>query len=140
MLLVRNVNVRADPIDFDLMRTLNGKPFPSTGRDRSFGTVKGRGGPLTHFVVDDARGRFEDAHVHGAVSRFAAKGGLDILFPAFTAFHGFDVDAIARPSLDRVSLSGFPRLGGTSREQRRSIRRGSTSILGRAHRSSRRTG
>ena len=113
VLLVRNVDLRADPIDFDLIRTLNGKPFPVDWQGQIFGTAKGRGGPLTHFVVDDARGRFEDAHVRGAVSRFAAKGELDILFPAFTAFHGLDVDAeqIDLRSIEYLYPS-FPPLGG----------------------------
>ena len=49
----------ADPVDFDFIRTLNGKPFPL----RLAGTVvrhgaSARGGPLTNFVVDDARGTF----------------------------------------------------------------------------------
>jgi translocation and assembly module TamB len=92
LLLVRNVDVRADPVDFDLIRTLNGKPFPEDWQGQLVGTVKGRGGPLTHFYVDDAQGSFTDAHVRGAVSRFSAKGELDILNPAVTAFHSLFVD------------------------------------------------
>jgi translocation and assembly module TamB len=113
ILLVRNVDLRAEPMDFDLIRTLNGKPFPVDWQGQLFGTVKAGGGPLTHFYVDDARGRFEDAHVPGAVSRFAAKGELDILQPAFTAFHGLYVDA---GSIDLRSIEylypAFPRLKG----------------------------
>lgn len=113
VLLVRNVDLKADPITFDLIRTLNGKPFPYDWRGDIFGTAKARGGPLTHFVVDDARGRFEDAHVRGAVSRFSGHGELDILYPALTAFHHFDVDATA---LDLRTIEflnpAFPRLGG----------------------------
>ena len=113
VLLVRGVDLRADPMDFDLIRTLNGKAFPVDWQGRLVGTVKARGGPLTHFVVDDARGTFDDAHVQGAVSRFAAKGELDILNPAFTAFHGFHVDA---GSIDLRTIEylypAFPRLKG----------------------------
>lgn len=113
VLLVRNVDLRAQPMDFDFVRTLNGKPFPVDWQGQLTGTVKARGGPLTHFVVDDARGTFEDAHVKGAVSRFAGKGELDILNPAFTAFHGFFVDA---GSIDLRSIEylypAFPRLNG----------------------------
>src|SRR6185369_12087070 len=47
LLLVRHVDLKADPVDFDLLRTLNGKPFPEDWRGRIFGTVKARGGPLT---------------------------------------------------------------------------------------------
>ena len=113
VLLVRNVDLRADPMDFDLIRTLNGKPFPVDWQGRLIGAAKARGGPLTHFVVDDARATFEDAHVPGAVSRFAGKGELDILNPAFTAFHGFNVDA---GSIDLRTIEylypAFPRLKG----------------------------
>ena len=74
--------------------------------------MKARGGPLTHFVVDEAHGEFRDAHVPGAESRFSGNGELDILFPAFTAFHGFHVDVdVARSSHDRVPQSSVPAIG-----------------------------
>jgi translocation and assembly module TamB len=114
VLLVRDVDIKADPVDFDLIRTLNGKPFPVDWQGQLFGSVKGRGGPLTHFFVDDARGVWRDTHVQGAESRFSGRGELDILYPAFTAFHGFDVNV---GSLDLRSIEylypSFPRLGGT---------------------------
>jgi translocation and assembly module TamB len=114
VLLVRNVDLRANPVDFDLLRTLNGKPFAEDWQGQLYGTVKGRGGPLTNFVVDDVDARFEDAHVRGAVSTLRGKGELDILKPAYTAFHGFDVNA---GSIDLRTIEflfpAFPRLGGT---------------------------
>lgn len=113
VLLVRGVDLRADPVDFDFIRTLAVKPFPIDWQGQLFGTVKARGGPLTHFYVDDGRATFMDAHVKGAVSRVSGHGELDILEPAFTAFHGFDVDA---QSVDLRSIEylfpSFPRLGG----------------------------
>jgi translocation and assembly module TamB len=113
VLLVRNVDLRANPVNFDLLRALNGKPFTQDWQGDLYGTVRGRGGPLTNFVVDDAKAMFQDAHVPGAVSRFSGKGELDILLPAFTAFHGFDVDAT---SIDLRTIEylfpNFPRLGG----------------------------
>lgn len=113
VLLVRNVDMRADPMDFDLLRTLNGKPFPLDWQGQIFGTVKARGGPLTNFVVDDARGTYHDKHVAGAVSRFSARGELDILRPAFTVFHGLEVEA---PAVDLRTLQAvnpnFPKIGG----------------------------
>jgi translocation and assembly module TamB len=113
VLLVRNVNLKADPVSFDLIRTLNGKPFPYDWRGDIFGTVRARGGPLTNFVVDDANATFRDAHVPGAVSRFTGRGELDILQPAYTAFHGFNVDVAA---LDLRTIEflnpAFPRMGG----------------------------
>ncbi len=113
-LLVRRVDLRADPVDFDLLRTLAGKPFTQDWQGQLSGMVKGRGGPLTHFQVDESRGVFNDAHVPGAVSRFTGKGELDIFNPAFTAFHGFYVDV---GSLDLRTIEylfpAFPRLHGT---------------------------
>jgi translocation and assembly module TamB len=113
VLLVRNVDLRAEPINFDLMRTLAGKPFPQDWQGDITGAVKARGGPLTNFVVDAAHGVFRDAHVPDAVSRFSGNGELDILLPAFTAFHDFHVDV---ESLDLRTLEflnpAFPRLGG----------------------------
>jgi translocation and assembly module TamB len=113
VLLVRNVDLKADPVNFDLLRTINQKPFAQDWQGDLVGTVKGRGGPLTNFVVDDAKAEFRDAHVPGAVSRFTANGELDILYPAFTVFHGFNVDAT---SLDLRTVEylfpNFPRLNG----------------------------
>ena len=113
VLLVRDVNLRGDPVDFDLLRTLSGKPFPVDWQGQIFATARGRGGPLTNFVVEDARGTFRDAHVRGAVSSFSGKGELDILYPALTVFHGFDVNA---GSIDLRTIEylypSFPRLRG----------------------------
>ena len=113
VLLVRDVNVRGDPVDFDLLRTLSGKPFPVDWQGQIFATARGRGGPLTNFVVEDARGTFRDAHVSGAVSSFSGKGELNILYPAFTVFRGFDVNA---GSIDLRTIEylypSFPRLRG----------------------------
>jgi translocation and assembly module TamB len=114
VLLVRNVDLKGDPVDFDFVRYINQKPFPVDWRGQLYGNVKGRGGPLTHFVVDQSDVTFHDAHVPGATSHATGKGELDILFPAFTAFHHFDVNAT---SLDLRSIEylypAFPRLGGT---------------------------
>ena len=113
LLLVRDVDIVAQPVNFDLLRTLGGKPFPQDWQGDLNGTVKARGGPLTHFYVDDARGTFTDFHVRGAVSRFAGKGELDILEPANTTFHGFNVDV---GSLDLRTVEylfpAFPPLHG----------------------------
>ena len=89
VLAVHDVKLQADPVDFDLLRTLNGKPFPADWQGTLTGTVTARGGPLTHFVVDASDLTFRDAHVPGAVSHLQGRGELDILFPAFTAFHHF---------------------------------------------------
>src|SRR5262249_25611099 len=48
VLLVRNVDLKADPVNFDLLRTINQKPFAQDWQGDLVGTVKGRGGPLTN--------------------------------------------------------------------------------------------
>ena len=68
VLSVHDVKLHADPVDFDLLRTLNGKPFPADWQGKLTGNVTARGGPLTHFFVDDANVVFRDEHVPGAVS------------------------------------------------------------------------
>ncbi len=113
VLSVHDVKLQADPVDWDLLRALNGKPFPADWQGTLTGTVSARGGPLTNFVVDAADMTFHDAHVPGAVSHFTGHGELDILFPAFTAFHHFSASA---DRLDLRTLTAiypaFPKLGG----------------------------
>ena len=114
VLVVKDVDVRADPVDFDLLRTFAGGPFPVDWQGTVTGTVRARGGPLTHFVVDDADVVYRDKHVRGAVSRLTGRGGLNILDPEFTEFHDFAVDVA---SLDLRTIQylypEFPPLGGT---------------------------
>ena len=113
VLAVKDLDLRADPVDFDLIRALNGKPFPYDWQGTLTGTVKARGGPLNRFVVDDARFTFADRNVPGAVTRATARGGLDILFPAFTRFRGLQVD-VAQLDLRTIRFlnPNFPPLGG----------------------------
>ncbi|HEX6534423.1 MAG TPA: translocation/assembly module TamB domain-containing protein [Gemmatimonadaceae bacterium] len=115
VLVVKDVNVRADPIDFALLRAFNGGPFPVDWAGRFTGTIRARGGPIDRWLVDDARLSFADAHVPGAVSRFTARGGLDILEPALATFRGLDVRV---ETLDfrtpRYLFPSFPRLRGTA--------------------------
>ena len=113
VLSVHAVRMKADPVDRDLLRTLNGKPFPADWQGTLTGTVTARGGPLTNFVVDAADVTFHDAHVPGAVSHFTGHGGLDILEPAFTAFHRFfaSTDRLDLRSITAI-YPNFPRVGG----------------------------
>ena len=114
VLEVRDVDLRASPVNFDLLRTLAGEDFSVDWQGDLIGHVKGRGGPLTRFQVDDSDMMWRDTHVRGAVSRFAGRGELDILYPEFTKFRGFDVNV---GTLDLRSIQHlfpeFPRLGGT---------------------------
>ncbi len=89
---LRDVNLVLAPANFDLMRRFNGGPFPYDWQGNITGTLKASGGPVNHWKVDDARLTFRDAGVPGAESRFVGRGELDILYPAFTAFHGFELE------------------------------------------------
>src|SRR6185437_668479 len=95
-------------------RTLNGKKFPYDWQGDINGTVRASGGPLNHFKVEESALIFDDAHVPGAVTEARGEGELDILFPAFTAFHSFNVDVA---TLDLRTLQYlnplFPRIKGT---------------------------
>lgn len=114
ILAVKNVDVVAQPVDFALLRALNGKPFPVDWRGTVTGTLKAAGGPLDRFKVDDARLVFSDGHVRGAITRATASGELDILYPAFTVFRGLSVD-VERGDLRTVQhlYPNFPKLLGT---------------------------
>ena len=113
VLAVHDVQMRADPVDFDLLRTLNGKPFPADWQGTITGTVNARGGPLTHFFVDAADVTFRDKHVPGAESKVKGRGELDILFPAFTAFHHFNAQTERLDLRTLVAIyPAFPRVTG----------------------------
>ncbi|HEY7878476.1 MAG TPA: translocation/assembly module TamB domain-containing protein [Gemmatimonadaceae bacterium] len=114
VLQVKDVSVTVAPLDFDLLRTFNGGKFPVDWQGQFFGTVRGRGGPMDDFQVDDARLEFRDKHVPGAVTRLAAHGGLDILTPSsakFLALH-LDVGTLDLRTV-RFLFPSFARLGGT---------------------------
>ena len=114
VLAVKNVDLEAMPVDFDLLRTLNGKNFPYDWQGKITGHVRAPGGPLTHFQVQRSSLIFEDAHVPGAVSELAGEGELDILFPAFTAFHDFNVDVATLDLRTFQYLNPlFPKIKGT---------------------------
>jgi hypothetical protein len=92
VLAVKGVRIQAAPLNFDLLRALNGKEFSYDWQGDFTGTVRAAGGPLNRFRVDESRFTFADANVRGAVTRGSARGELNILYPAFTAFHGLDVN------------------------------------------------
>ena len=92
ILVLKDVNLQASPLDFRLIRVFNGKPFPLPWNGQLTGYVRGPGGPLTRFRIADTKFTFADANVRGATSRFSARGDVDIYQPAFTVFHGLDVN------------------------------------------------
>jgi translocation and assembly module TamB len=113
VLIVKDLGLEAAPVNFDLIRALNGKPFPYDWQGNLTGTLRARGGPVNRFHVDDARLTFTDANVPGAVTRATARGDLDILFPAFTRFRGFDVNVAQLDLRTLVYLNkNFPRVTG----------------------------
>jgi len=116
VLQVKNVALRAQPVDFDLLRTLAGGPFPYDFQGTLTGTVYGPGGPVNRFRVDSADVTYADRHVPGAVSRVRGGGGLDILRPADTKFRAFAVNA-ERVDLRTIRYLNpeFPPLGGIVR-------------------------
>jgi translocation and assembly module TamB len=112
----RDVKLTLAPANFDLLRRFNRGPFPYDWQGDLTGTITARGGPVNHWQVDDARLTFRDAGVPGAESRFMGKGELDILFPAFTAFHGFELDVRQFDLRTAQRLNpDFPRLNGLVR-------------------------
>jgi translocation and assembly module TamB len=114
VLVVKDVDLRADPVSFDFIRELNGGPFPVDWRGNIHATVSAPGGPLNRWRLGEARFTFEDGHIGGATSRGIARGELNILDPAETIFRGLDVE-IATLDLRTVEhlFEDFPRLGGT---------------------------
>ncbi len=114
VLVLKDVKLEAAPLDFELIKHFNGKPFPYPWRGQLTGSLRASGGPLTRFHVDDTKFTFADANVPGAVTRGSAHGVLDILYPAFTVFHGLDVNV---ETLDLRTLQYlnplFPELKGT---------------------------
>lgn len=111
---VTDVQMRLAPVNFDLLRTLNGKPFPYNWQGDITGMVRASGGNLARFQMEEAQLTFADANVPGAVTRATAHGGLNIFAPAETAFRSLAVDIA---TLDLRTLQylnpNFPRLNGT---------------------------
>src|SRR5829696_627160 len=113
VLAVHDVKLRAAPVDFDLLRALNGKPFPADWQGTITGSIDARGGPLNRFFVDAADVVFRDAHVPGAESKLKGRGELDILLPAFTAFHRFTAQTERLDLRTLVAIyPAFPRVTG----------------------------
>ncbi len=112
---ITDVNLRFSPINFDVIRTLSGGPFPVDWQGDLTGMAQGPGGPVTDFVLDTANITFRDDHVRGAVSRFTGRGMLNILQPEFAVFRGFHVtsDLVDLRSFQHL-FTGFPRIGGVA--------------------------
>jgi translocation and assembly module TamB len=114
VLIVKDVALEAMPVDFRLIEQFSGEPLPLPWRGAISGTVRARGGPVNRWQLDDGRFAFADANVPGAITRGTMRGELDILFPAFTAFHGATVE-LAQLDLRTLQFLDpeFPKLQGT---------------------------
>jgi translocation and assembly module TamB len=120
VLHVRDVDLEAMPVDFDLLRVFRGGAFPYDFQGTLTGRVKGPGGPVNRFVIDAMDLTYRDRHVPGAISRARGRGMLDITTPADAVFRGFDLDA------ERVDIRtiryvnpAFPEIGGIVRGRAR---------------------
>jgi translocation and assembly module TamB len=114
ILVIKDVALTADPVDFDLIRALNGEDFPVDWQGTISGTVTAPGGPLDRWVVSESRFTYRDKHVPGAVSRGRARGGLDIEDPGNTVFRGLDLELeVLDLRTPRFLFPDFPRLNGT---------------------------
>lgn len=113
ILAIRNLAMRASPLDFALLRVVNGEPFPYDWRGTFTGTVNASGGRLDRFRVEHSDLVFADGHVRGASSAATASGVLDITDPGFTVFHGLRLN-VSRLDLrtPRAVIPDFPQVSG----------------------------
>jgi translocation and assembly module TamB len=113
LIIVKDVRMSVEPLDFELIEALSGEPLPMPWRGQLNGTIRASGGPINRFRIDDARVVFNDANVPGASTAGRARGELDLVDPGLAVFRGFDID------LDRLDIrtlrfldEGFPELNG----------------------------
>ena len=127
MLVVKDVDLRADPIDWILIEQFTGEPLPYPFKGNIDASVKAAGGPVNRFTVNEGSFFFRDTNVPGATAKGRVNGELDILFPALTKFRGFNLRSTtwicARFSL---SIRPFRASSASSRGRRGSIRSGPT--------------
>jgi translocation and assembly module TamB len=110
---IKDLDVELAPLDFRLIEQFTGEPLPLPWAGTLTGRVRGPGGPLDAFVLDEARIAFADGNVPGVTNRFVASGGLDITAPALTVFRDFRLD-FERFDMATVRAvnPGFAPLGG----------------------------
>jgi translocation and assembly module TamB len=116
VLRVSDVALDLQPANMDLLRQLNGEPFPYDWQGNLTGRVTARGGPVNRFQLDRATVAYSDAHVPGAVSAGTVTGMIDIYTPAEAILRGIDLRI---DSLDlrtpRFVNPLFPELAGSLR-------------------------
>ena len=111
--VLKDVDLEATPIDFQLIERFNQGPFPYPFAGTITGRMRGRGGPLNRFMIDDLRMFYRDGNVPGAVAQGRARGMIDILDPANATFRNF---AVTLDSFDlrtpQAINPDFPTLAG----------------------------
>ena len=116
VLRVDDVALDLQPASTDLLRHLNGEPFPFDWQGNLTGRLVARGGPVNRFQIDRATIAYADAHVPGAVSAGSMTGVVDIYEPAEAILRGVDLRI---DSLDlrtpRFVNPLFPELAGVVR-------------------------
>ncbi|MBV6521348.1 MAG: hypothetical protein MNPFHGCM_01482 [Gemmatimonadaceae bacterium] len=113
VLIVKDIDARFDPLDFSFLHRINGKPLPYPWAGTLTGSIRAAGGPVNRFRIDTSEVVFRDANVPGAWARLRGRGELDVLFPAFTVFRGFDVQ-VDQFDLRTIQFlnPAFPRFDG----------------------------
>jgi len=113
-LRVRNIDVTAAPLDFRLLRELFGAETPPRPWDGTLsGRVRGPGGPLRAFRLDESTVEFTDRRVGAAVSRFTLSGELDleaeqtVFQPLLVRIDSLDIRTAGGVTDIADSLSGF---------------------------------
>jgi len=110
---LRDVDLEATPLDVELMEVFNGGPFDIPLKGQIVGRLRGRGGRLDRFQVDDMTARFNDGNVAGAVARAKLTGELDISDIANATFRGADLTLETFDLRTAQALDvDFPRLNG----------------------------
>lgn len=94
MLEVKNVDLTLSPVDFKLIEQFSGGPLPLPWAGQLRGRVRGPGGPLDQFVVEQGDIEFTDANVPGVVNVFRGGGTLNIETPAEAVFQDFALDVV----------------------------------------------
>jgi translocation and assembly module TamB len=113
VMILKDVDLTAQPLDFALIERLAGEPLPYPWRGAISGSIIASGGPLNAFRVDTSDLVFRDANVPGAVTIGKLRGVMDIQEPSQVVFNGLVVDL---EQLDLRTLQflmpQFPRLNG----------------------------
>jgi translocation and assembly module TamB len=112
-LIMKDLNLRLEPLDFAFVRQMTGQPLPFDFKGHFTGTVRARGGSVDKFLVDSAALVYHDEHVPDAVTRLTVAGGLDLHRPDSTRFLGLRV-GLGRFDLRTIEFvnPALPRLGG----------------------------